>query len=266
MSIERAKIGVVPYLNAKPLLVDLKNHVEKLELIYDVPSHLASRLRDKDLDVAIIPILEYFRGPGWNLVPGISISSFGLVRSVKLFSRKFPEDVKRVALDPSSRTSNTLVKIILAEKYNCYPEYIQAPRESSLKNLSGVDAIVKIGDPALRENNPFVWTLDLGLEWTEMTKLPMVYAVWAAYPHFPYRKTILPLLAEAKEKGRENMQVICLKEARRLDLPYSLVTDYLTNNIRFDLGEKELLGMDRFRCYAQSHSLLCEETAPHYGR
>ena len=186
------------------------------------------------------------------------------MRSVKLFSRKYPENLERIALDPSSRTSNALVRIILAEKYNCNPEYLIAPRETSLADLPDIDAILLIGDQALRERRPYTWTMDLGLEWYHLTKLPMVYAVWAGYPHFPYRKKVLPALRECLNNGLDRLDYICRQEARRLDFPYKMVCEYLTQNIYYKLGESELLGLDRFRSFARTHALMDGETAPRY--
>ena len=259
-----ARVGIVPYLNAKPMIDGLDRHNEIIRPVYDVPSRLASMLKAKELDIAIIPSIEYLRSTGLHLLPGIGICSDGIVRSVKLFSRKYPENISRVALDPSSCTSNVLLRIILSEKYGCNPQYLLAPRETSLADLPDIDAILLIGDQALRENRAFTWTLDLGLEWYNLTKLPMVYAVWAGYPHFPNRKKVIPILKECLQNGLERIDYICRQEARRLDFSYKMVCEYLTQNIYYKLGENELLGLDRFRSYARSYTLIDGETTPRY--
>ena len=56
------RIGAVNYLNTKPLICDLDVLAPGAELILDVPSRLADRLAAGELDVALIPAVEYFRG------------------------------------------------------------------------------------------------------------------------------------------------------------------------------------------------------------
>src|SRR5260370_10977246 len=56
------RIGAVNYLNTKPLIYELETLAPSAELILDVPSRLADLLAEGQLDVALIPIIEYFRG------------------------------------------------------------------------------------------------------------------------------------------------------------------------------------------------------------
>src|SRR5260370_40179082 len=98
------RIGAVNYLNTKPLIYDLEALAPEAELILDVPSRLAAMLRDNVLDVALIPVIEYFRAGTYTIVPNIAIASRGPVLSVTLFSRVPWPKIHRVALDEGSRT------------------------------------------------------------------------------------------------------------------------------------------------------------------
>ena len=83
------RIGSVPYLNGKPL-VDWFHSEEaegEVEIVYAVPSHLAAMLRSGEIDVANCSIFEGLQQPGLVLLPNISISADGAVKSVRLFSR-----------------------------------------------------------------------------------------------------------------------------------------------------------------------------------
>src|SRR4051794_5921059 len=84
---EPVRIGAVNYLNTKPLIYELPLLAPEAELILDVPSRLAEGLRAGKLDVALIPVIEYFRAGSYSLVPNIAIASHGPVLSVTLFSR-----------------------------------------------------------------------------------------------------------------------------------------------------------------------------------
>src|SRR6266404_3435322 len=98
------RVGAVNYLNTKPLIYDLKPLAPGIELFLDVPSRLADRLADGGLDVALIPVIEYFRAGTYTVVPNIAIASRGPVLSVTLFSRVPWASIRSVALDAGSRT------------------------------------------------------------------------------------------------------------------------------------------------------------------
>src|SRR3954465_2354068 len=96
------RIGAVNYLNTKPLICDLEALAPDAELILDVPSRLADLLADDKLDVALLPVIEYFRAGGYTIVPNIAIATRGPVLSVTLFSRVPWSGIRRVALDVGS--------------------------------------------------------------------------------------------------------------------------------------------------------------------
>ncbi|MFQ6044012.1 MAG: menaquinone biosynthetic enzyme MqnA/MqnD family protein, partial [Candidatus Poribacteria bacterium] len=176
---KRIKIGAVPYLNAKPLIYTLPGDDPNFQLSTAVPSQLADQLQSGHLDVALIPSIEYLRGKDYRIIPNISISSHGIVRSVKLFSKVPIEKLQRVALDTSSRTSRALLKILLAEKYGLYPEYTSYTHRTPIHNADA-DAVLLIGDAAMQQSEENLYTLDLGEEWHSMTDMPFVYALWVA--------------------------------------------------------------------------------------
>src|SRR5207253_1852214 len=96
------RIGAVSYLNTKPLIYGLETLAPEAELILDVPSRLADLLADRKLDVALIPVIEYFRAGTYTIVPDISIASRGPVLSVTLFSKVPWTQIRKVALDEGS--------------------------------------------------------------------------------------------------------------------------------------------------------------------
>src|SRR5262249_25962062 len=81
------RIGAVNSLNTKPLIHDLEQLAPEAELVLDLPSRLADDLEQGRLDVALIPVIEYFRHGSYSVVPNIAIASNGPVLSVTLFSR-----------------------------------------------------------------------------------------------------------------------------------------------------------------------------------
>src|SRR5438874_890078 len=146
---DRIRIGAVNYLNTKPLIHDLEELAPEAELLLDVPSRLADLLAEGRLDVALIPVIEYFRGGSYRIVPDIAIASNGPVLSVTLFSRVPWADIRRVALDAGSRTSAALTQILLRKKYGVQPDILPLPLDCGAEEVDA-DAVLLIGDRAMR--------------------------------------------------------------------------------------------------------------------
>src|SRR2546423_1977704 len=144
----RVRVGAVNYLNTKPLIYNLAALAPQAELSLDVPSRLADRLAAGDLDVALIPAVEYFRGDGYTVVPDIAIATRGPVLSVTLFSRVPWPEVRSVALDDGSRTSAALTQILLRKKHGLRPRFEQLPIDTPAEDVA-TDAVLLIGDRAM---------------------------------------------------------------------------------------------------------------------
>ncbi len=170
------------------------------------PSVCADQLASGEADIGIVPVIEmarqklaYFRETG--------IASHGPVRSILLVSKVPFGKIRTLATDSGSRTSVMLSRIILAEKYGVEPQVISHPPDLAAM-LGEADAALLIGDAALRIDPatlPFE-TLDLGEQWTNLTGLPMVFAVWAGRaeaivePYGAALPGVLPLRARAHRR------------------------------------------------------------------
>ena len=96
-----------------------------MQLVTDAaPARCADLLAREQVEAALVPIIEYQRIAGVRVVPGVCVGSHRAVRSVILVSRHDDlKNVRSVALDASSRTSQALVKIIFREFLNFEPEW-----------------------------------------------------------------------------------------------------------------------------------------------
>jgi chorismate dehydratase len=241
----RARVGAVNYLNTKPLICDLEKLAPEAELVLDLPSRLADRLADGELDVALIPVIEYFRAGTYSIVPGISIATRGPVLSVTLFSRVPWGDVRRVALDAGSRTSAALTQVLLRKRYGVTPEVVPLPMDSHAEDADA-DAVLLIGDRAMRACLPgFEHAFDLGQEWYDWTGLPFVYAVWAVREGAELGR-VAWALREAKRRGLARAGVIAAREAPGLGLDAGFCRRYLSNILHFDLGPREQAGLHHY--------------------
>src|SRR5262249_15368054 len=143
------RIGAVNYLNTKPLICDLDVLAPEAELVLDLPSVLADRLADGSLDVALIPVIAYFRSGAYTVVPDIAIATRGPVLSVTLCSRKPWPEIRRVALDVGSRTSAALTQVLLRHRYQVQAEVTPLAMDRAAEDADA-DAVLLIGDRAMR--------------------------------------------------------------------------------------------------------------------
>jgi chorismate dehydratase len=239
------RIGAVTYLNTKPLIHDLEELAPEAELVLEVPSRLADLLNQGRLDVALIPVIEYFRGGSYSIVPDLAIASDGPVLSVTLFSRVPWAQIRRVALDEGSRTSAALTQILLRKRHGVAPEVVPLPLEAPAEETDA-DAVLLIGDRAMRACLPgFAHAFDLGQEWHDWTGLPFVYAVWAVREGADLGP-VAAALQEARRRGCASIGPIAHREAPRLGLDAGFCRRYLAHIIRFDLGPREQAGLRHF--------------------
>ena len=260
------RVGAVSFLNTKPLIYPLLNDEIETDIVLsvDVPSRVAGLLNRGELEVGLIPTVEYFRAnPSeipYCILPDISIASHGRVRSIQLFSRVPVHEIRRIALDTNSRSSVALLKILLAEKYQISPAFTScAPTvipSTALQNRQDppFDAVLLIGDAALRHLGSTAYSVDLGEAWYKLTGLPFVYACWVARKEADLGN-LLQVLLESKARGTAQIPEIARIEAEKLKLPETLCRDYLQHNIKFDMGEAEIEGLELFYKYAVKYDL-----------
>jgi chorismate dehydratase len=249
------RIGCVPYLNAKPLIAWFHSKAcdADAEVTYLVPSELAIGLKDGSLDVALVSIFEIFQRPNLALIPGISISADGHVRSVRLFSTVPFDRIRTVALDTSSLTSTALIRILLAEKHGIAPEY-RSHRPDLREMLQTNDAGLIIGDLKLFDS-PAPYVMDLGETWKEFTGLPFVYAAWLARNE-ANTDELSRLLLHAKEWGEARLDPLSLEWAGKMGLPLERVRDYFLNVMKYGLDEQKLEGLNLFHKKCREHGLI----------
>lgn len=243
-------MGAVSYLNARPLTWALDTGPDPWPVRYDVPSVCATLLHQGGVDLGLIPSVEYLERPDYRMVPGVGIGSRGAVDSVAIFTRREVRDVRRLALDTSSRTSVALARVLCQRRFQIAPALVPHGPDVSLM-LDVCDAALVIGDPAL-DIDPVslgVQKIDLGTEWTAMTGLPFVYAAWTGRAG-AVRAGDVELLQQAQEAGVAASEAIAAEFARGDAARAARAARYLRHNVRYGLGPEEMAGLQLFLEYA----------------
>ena len=249
------RIGAVNYLNSKPLVYGLEQLAPSARVFYDLPSRLADSLVAGRLDVALIPSVEWFRGPDFKVVSDACVACHGPVLSVKLHFRVPPEEVRRVALDEGSRTSAALTQILLTELCNAHPQWEPLPIGYDATSTQA-DAVLLIGDRAIQSIvGDFLEIWDLGERWLRWTGLPFVFATWIARSGVDTSE-VATILSAARDNGMRHLAEIAMREAPLLGVPVDLTDRYLRQNLHFTLGRKERAGLARFHQLCVTHELV----------
>jgi len=251
------KISLVHFLNSAPLGWGFIHgpFKEGFEVIPSAPSVCADQLARGEVDIGLIPSVEYQRIPNLAIIPGISISSIKKVRSLLLIKPKERKEIRSVALDTSSRTTAALTQILLFETRGIRPEFVAHPPDLE-KMLNRCDAALLIGDAALQVNPEDYDTIDIIEEWAGWQKKPFVCAVWACRRDVASAPGLAETFLAAKEWGLQRFPEIAADYAKSLNLPVKFLEDYLKYNINFDLNPEHIEGLQEFYRLAEKHGLI----------
>jgi chorismate dehydratase len=257
MSIDRPRIAASSYLNTAPLIWSFLHgsQREAVELFTDTaPARCAAMLANGEVDVALVPVIEYQRIPNVELIPDVCVGSRTAVRSVVLVTRRNNlKKVGRVALDSSSRTSAALVKIIFREFLGFEPEWEDA--QPDLKSmLARADAALIIGDPAMKVPRDQFRVFDLASLWHEFTGYGFVFAMWMARANTS--KVHMIDFAAARDEGLAHLDQVIASYSHQIDLSPNEIKQYLTENIVFGLNEEMRKGLLLYFELAQKHRLI----------
>lgn len=242
---QRIRLAAVSYLNALPLTWGFTRGRQRglFDVMLAPPAECARLLQDGLADVALIPSIEFARTSGLSAVPGTGISARTEVRSVLLLSRVPPPSIRTLAVDANSRTSVALARLILERLHRCRPQMEAMPPEPEAM-LARHDAALVIGDAALRASLSLppaaggLHVMDLAREWTQMTRLPFLFAFWACRPVVE-AVSLKESFDRSLEEGLLNIDRIAAEESTRTALPPELIASYLRQNIHYRIGSEE---------------------------
>jgi chorismate dehydratase len=255
----KIRVSLVHYLNSAPLgWAFLHGPFRgRFEVIPSSPAKCAEQLSKGEVDIGLIPSIEYHRIPNLQIIPEISIASLGDVRSILLITPKGKRTINSVALDTSSRASVALTKVLLQVKMGIHPEYVSCPPDLD-SMLGRCDMALLIGDAALRIPIEKYEIKDLVGEWVRWQRAPFVSAFWACRSGAALPNDLNAVFLEAKDWGLKKRQEIASIYAETLNLPASFLENYLHHNIDFDLGPRHLEGLKKFFQLARQENLISE--------
>ncbi|HUX66192.1 MAG TPA: menaquinone biosynthesis protein [Terriglobales bacterium] len=266
------RIAAIEFLNAAPLMWGLEGDA-RFRLAYTLPSACADALREGSAELGVIPVIELARVGGLVGLEGLGVAARAEagaeVRSILLVSRRPAAEVRRLGLDRASRTSAALVQILLRRRFGA--EFAVQPGDADWRRgLAEADAVLLIGDPALRlrvsgeAEAAGLRVYDLAREWQAWTGLPFVFALWGIRAEaFEANREWLPQrLEQALEQGLEQREALVAAWAPRLRLAPEEVRRYLAENVAYHLTAAHQEGLRRFFALAAADGLVAAPEPP----
>lgn len=258
------RIGRIQYANCTPIFQTLQKHFPDTgyQFVNGVPSALNRLLLDGELHVCPSSSIEYALHPdNYLILPDLSISSDGAVKSVLLFSDRPIEELEgcTIRLSSESATSVNLLKILMSQHIGCNCTYIKDTQTTESRvNNSG--AYLLIGDMALKTslNSSSEYIYDLGELWKNWTGLPFVFALWictvsAFQKHWQELCKLNENLCRAKQIASHEYEDIAADSPDTLWIDKNRLIEYWRENISYNLDTEHLQGLRLF--YEKSFQL-----------
>ncbi len=245
----KIRISAVSYTNTKPFIYGLQHTdgiLNKIELSLDTPSDCAQKLIDDVVDIGLIPVAATLSLKHWEIVSDYCIGAVGAVNSVFIFSNCDIKDVKVLQLDPQSRSSNNLAKVLLKNYWKTNPVIVENAVDYAQSSDPNT-AFVQIGDRTFGKKGKYPFVYDLAEEWQKFTGLPFVFAAWIANKPIPAE--FMDQFNQSLKYGLDHRMELLKELPTRPDFDFE---DYLLHKLDFDLTEDKKKALYLFLEYVKA--------------
>jgi chorismate dehydratase len=242
------KISAVSYTNTKPFIYGIQHtdFIDKIDLSLDNPTDCAQKLIDDVVDIGLIPVAATLSLPYWEIVASYCIGAVGAVNSVFVFSNCDIKDVKKLQMDPQSRSSNNLARVLLKNYWKLSPELIIGADDYAESTDPGT-AFVQIGDRTFGKTGNYKYVYDLAEEWQKFTGLPFCFAAWIANKPIP--QEFVDEFNKALKFGLDHRAELFKELPKIANFD---VEDYLMHKIDFELTDDKKKALYLFLEYVKA--------------
>jgi chorismate dehydratase len=239
------RVASVPYLNAKPLVKPFEwmGAATPVHVDFEVPSLLPDRLRVGDAEAIMVSSVYAWATPGARVAANLSISTQREVLSVRLFSKVPFNEIRSVAWDQSSLTSNGLARILLRDAYGVTPTGASEPPVQSTM-LAHHYACVLIGGHGMAGSEDGLYVMDMGQAWHDLTGLPFVWALWVGGTSLS--RELVGHLQRALDESLIRMEDVIAESSRETGFSIQQCRHYLLDIMDYRLTELHVAGLREF--------------------
>ena len=244
---KKIRISAVSYTNTKPFIYGIEHSgfLPKIGLSLDNPTDCAQKLIDDVVDIGLIPVAAVLSLPRWEIISDYCIGAAGAVNSVFIFSNCDIKDIKTLQLDPQSRSSNNLARVLLKNYWKTDHLMIENAIDYSVSSGPHT-AFVQIGDRTFGKKDKYPFVYDLAEEWQKFTGLPFVFAAWIANKPIP--QVFMDEFNQALRYGLDHRAELLKELPARADFDFE---DYLMHKLDFDLTEDKKKALYLFLDYVK---------------
>lgn len=211
-----------------------------------MPADCAQKLIDDEVDIGLIPVAAILNLPQWEIVSDYCIGAVGPVNSVFVFSNCQIQHVTKLQLDPESRSSNNLARVLLKNFWKVQPELITNAADYSCSD-DATTAFVQIGDRTFGKKEKYAYVYDLAGEWQKFTGLPFVFAAWIANKAIP--PAFIDEFNESLKLGLDHRADLIKELPTRADFD---LDDYLMHKLDFNLTDDKRKALHLFLDYIKN--------------
>ena len=211
-----------------------------------MPADCAQKLIDDKVDIGLIPVAATLNLSEWYIVSDYCIGANGPVNSVFIFSNCAVHQVKTIQLDPESRSSNNLARVLLKNFWKIEPQQVTDAADYA-QSTDPYTAFVQIGDRTFGKKAQYKYVYDLSEEWQKMTGLPFVFAAWIANKPIPQEFT--NEFNIAMKFGLDHRTELLKELPKRDDFD---LEDYLMHKLDFDLTDDKRKALYLFLDYIKA--------------
>ena len=235
-------VGKIPYLNSVPFY----HHFEKrqFKMLPVTPRRMGVLARNNQLDAGLFSLADYLSQKDTLIQLPYCIATRDQVKSVMLFSNHGWRELagKTIGIVDDTATSVRLLQVLLEKRYGVRAAFRRM--HSGVNSYDGCDAVLMIGDEALRHQKTglqsFELVYDLAAEWYQWQNLPFVFAVWAVRKSLTEekREELTMLIQTSLRKGELDLERISVAHAKRIGWSSGEAMEYL-EGFNYHLGERE---------------------------
>jgi len=243
-------VGKIPYLNSVPFYARLEKR--DFRILPVVPRRMGMLCALGEIDAGPFSLMDFLRQEDDMELMGWCIATRDQVKSVMLFSKEGWRDLdgRTIGITDDTATSVHLLSVLLEKKYGVHARFERL--HQGVNSYDGLDAVLLIGDEALRRNkhglDGFELVYDLAREWYEWQKLPFVFAVWALRRSLPsaVKEELSGLVKGSLESVGGDFVSVAGPHGRRIGLTDEETQEYLSG-FNYSLGEREREAIEVFR-------------------
>jgi len=243
------RISAVSYLNTFPFVYGINESgmLSNFNLLLDVPSKTAERLKAGDADVALIPVGALPEIGQFHYISDFCVGAVGAVKTVLLLSKVPLDRITKIHLDYDSRTSVKLVRVLASHHWHINPQW-ENLGEGQASAARDIESLVAIGDKTFELRHRYPYVYDLAEAWIAFSGLPFVFSAWVSRKRLP--DNILQQFSGALSYGVSHKRE-CLDYFKDKLPANQDCFRYLEENISFAFDDSKKEGLKLFLKHLQ---------------